>query len=253
MRALVLLPVFLLGCGNVITQDGSSASSGTSGGASSAASSSSGGWTQCSSPSGYLLCFGPHDCPAHEDPDCKVCFGNKLDHSAGLCATASYTPGGQFPPECVDGDVLIAILGQSPPDTCAPFEAGELFCRNDANALVRYADATPFTCEPLPEPTDCPNLPGIRLCGPGCGGCNTDEICRGRSPSHPHSICLPTEFVAKRCRPDLLCTPTQGCFSFLADATTQADADYYGICMPLADCQAAASNLPGGGKCVPGQ
>jgi hypothetical protein len=171
--------------------------------------------------------------------------------AAGLCGSASFNPTGKLPFECVDGDVLVATFGILPPDHCVPFEAGLLFCKNDASDLVRYADDTPFTCDPLPEPTDCPIIPDVRLCGPGCGGCGLNETCRGRSPTHPHSLCLPLDGLLT-CGPSMPCSTGMGCFSFLATPDTQADADANGSCLPLAACQAAASQLPGGGKCVPG-
>lgn len=98
----------------------------------------------------------------------------------------------------------------------------------------------------------------MRLCGGPCGKtCAPDEVCTGRSPLHPYSLCLPDLRIAGfgyTCRADgktPRCPQDDYCFVFKVQPEAQAYANANGLCMGKAACQAAASALPGGALCVP--
>jgi hypothetical protein len=131
---------------------------------------------------------------------------------------------------------------------CAPFDLGVLYAKAGYAERVRYADWGLFTGEPLPEPTSCPSVEGVLLCGGNCGGCPPETTCTGRSPLHPYGICAP----ADDCSPPegQWCGPGLGCFIWTVEPEAQALADRLGYCYPLATCEKMAAGVPGGGKCV---
>jgi hypothetical protein len=53
------------------------------------------------------------------------------------------------------------------------------------------------------------------------------------------------------CRfPEHPCPDGFGCFFYIVEAHAQALADRNGYCLGVEACEAAAAELPGGGKCV---
>lgn len=136
---------------------------------------------------------------------------------------------------------------------CFPWEFGALYAKYSTDVLgrVRYADLGKWTGDPLPEPATCPTFTDFRVCGANCGGCQTDEVCTGRSALHPYGYCLKklTETCkldgSRKCK-DL----TTACFVYKVEPEAQQVADANGHCLPMAMCNALATQLPGGGKCV---
>jgi hypothetical protein len=155
---------------------------------------------------------------------------------------------------CVDGSVCINMGLEGPADACAPYELGVLFAANGGADRMAYAHASLWTGEPLPEPTDCPAIADVPICGGKCGECPAGQLCTGRSPLHPYGLCVPrppedaSEW--KFCGSASDCGAETGCFRWKVQPEAQAVANKRGYCLPLATCQAAAASLPGGGTCV---
>ena len=266
MRIPVLLPAvalasLLCACSSRVTTEpggmgGAAGASGAGGaggatGSGGGGSGGEGGWTECSSPDGFRICGGPAACPT--DGDCVVCFDEELALAGGVstCATPAMIEFGVHVCYlCPDGDICVSFHGE-PADGCAPFNLGVLYAQAGAADNVSYADAGSFTGEPLPEPTTCPVIDGVTICGGHCGGCVPGSVCTGRSPLHPYGMCLPKPGTLSCELGTLGCTePGEACFVYTVDPEAQPWADQNGYCLPLAACQAAASNLPGGGTCV---
>lgn len=204
---------------------------------------------RCVTPDGYRVCLGVPKCSF--DP-CSLCTYASLEHVAP-CFNDTYPPSGVHALDgCVDGRVIWGQFWDPwTPVFCIPYEMTELFCKNGDENFVRYADYSTFVCgAPPPEPTTCPSVPGLNLCGPSCGACPPEKsICSGRSPLHPFSFCMPA--LSDLCSvSDPKCTAGQSCFLFTDAPADQPIADLYGRCIPSADCTAAAEGLPGGGKCI---
>ena len=210
----------------------------------------------CTSPSGFQLCYGANHCPpdvascsdcvygppqpGHPD-DASLCYNDAWN--AWLTTTHDYLCG-----NCTDGEICWGFRS-GPLLNCAPFEVGVLYAQNGDVTDVHYADRGQWTGEPLPTPSDCPTIPGVPVCGGACGDCPAGTICTGRSPLHPYSMCVPEVGL---CGPysegDYACSiPGSACFFWKVQPDEQPKTD--GVCMPLAQCQAAAQGLPGGGYC----
>jgi hypothetical protein len=209
-------------------------------------------WTQCSSPHGVAVCNGPASCP-NVGPTCPGgCFGHSKDY---LAACADFLKGMGYRScndQCPDGTICVQSSGPGlDPFDCAPFELGVLYSKNDAGDRVRYADMGTWTGEPLPEPSTCPAVDGIRICGGNCGGCPPGNECTGRSPLHPYGFCAPRAPTPGCVPAKSACNDTgHSCFAFKVQPEAQARANLYGICLPDALCQALAQRLPGGGTCT---
>lgn len=222
-----------------------------------------GGWGDCSSPNGYAICGGPKHCDV--GPLCPKCdWGPFADAASGAvvpCTNTAYWS--SFDPasgcqECLDGNICVAFNSDFAELDCQGFELGLLYARAGVGFAVRYADNSTFTGERLPEPATCPQAGGVKLCGGACGDtCGPKEVCTGRSPLHPYSLCLPDARPSSKVQ--LPCSAgaeaprcNNGyCFIFKVQPEAQQNADDNGVCMDKPLCQAAASALPGGGICLP--
>lgn len=210
-------------------------------------------WTQCSTPDGLMICGGPSACSANNCSCLRAC------DDAGelaICATPAFPTGAAalcF--HCKDGNVCVMEQLCAPTDlVCVPYTLGVLFAKNGGAARVRYADFSDWTGDPLPEPDNCPTLNGVNVCGGHCGACGSGEVCTGRSPLHPFGICVAAE--SGGCRIDQVGSngycgdSTKSCFTFKVQPAAQAVANINGLCLSLAQCEAFASQLPGGGTCT---
>ena len=144
---------------------------------------------------------------------------------------------------CADGDVCVMAYGlrfERVP-VCGPENVGRMVWHHGQGSRVTYADATPYTGEPIPKPTTCPPPDGdLRYCGGNCGGCSAPgERCSGRSPTHPWGICVPEN---PRCDQ---CAPSEGCLDLTAIGINRG---YVSRC--IADCERIAANVPGGARCL---
>jgi len=198
----------------------------------------------CSTPGGQRVCQGPNDCSTDDCLCLEDSFGAE-PNALGICSL-EMGPWLALLFDCPDGTVLLYDI------TCAPWDLGKLFCDSGASHKVRFLDYGAFDCEPLPEPSDCPETEVLKLCGDACGACDDGELCRGRSRLHPYSFCMPSgvDFCRKE---EPYCGEGDNCFVYNVDEVSQPTADNLGICMPAATCAAAEAELPGGGVCYPAE
>ena len=152
-----------------------------------------------------------------------------------------------------DGEILLSLAESFSANLLsAPFNAGIIVANHGQGDRVGYADRGVWTGDPLPLPKTCPAIPDVPTCGGFCGGCPVGEICTGRSPLHPYGICVPeTAGICSRVAGvnGDKCSVSDGCFIFSVEPEHQKVADATGFCLPLAECQAIAAKLPGGGRC----
>ena len=246
LRHEVVCALVIVGCGGTIVGPASDASSdgstqADSGTISDAVSSA------CSTSEGYELCGAATIC----NVNC-TCSGKDY----GTCVTAPSPYDGLDCTPGVDGNVCTAEHNGDGSlfwiDTAYDF--GALLAQSGAATQVRYADLSLWTGDPLPNPTTCPTI-GASLCGGACGQCPNNQVCVGRSPVHPVGVCDPDQTAP--CGPDSAfdypCPAPNGCFVYSVQTAAQPDANIRGICVPLAQCQALAQGLPGGGVCTPGK
>jgi hypothetical protein len=260
-RGLTVLLLGLSSCAPTVgaTSDATSGGGGASTGSGSATGGggAAGHWTQCSSPEGFAVCNGPHDCPdtpqsgpttgchcATAGKELALCLNEALDQPPfGFGAT--YV--------CPDGAIRVNVDPDAPTAYfCLSFDIGILFAKNGAADRVRYADWGLWTGAAIPEPTTCPTINNVNICGGHCGGCVAGDFCTGRSPLHPYGVCLPQHGLPSCKRQGLACTKAgTGCFLYGVESGAQAVADDNGYCLPIDQCQAMAASLPGGGTCMP--
>lgn len=218
-----------------------------------------GGWSNCEAPNGVSICGGPNQCGA----DCTQCAPTFPSQDAGTlraCDSSNYAVSAVETWECPDGTINACWEDYQSPgcwtDDCAEQEIGELYARNGQPDLARYADRSTYTGELLPAPTtSCPTMPpGLNLCGGACGTCSGNDVCTGRSPLHPISLCIdgpPSGFWCVR-SDQTTCTglyPDMGCLTYKVDDAAQSIADGNGMCVSMTLCQAAAQSYPGGAFC----
>lgn len=265
--SLACLSVALLGCGGLLSASGDGHGGNDDAGGDSAANAEDAGaghgWTQCAAPTGDHLCGregtpcacgpSPSSC-AQQSGSCDCLNGAELivgqPDDISICATSQIDQADFY--DCPDGQIMLMAPTtdwKKPGDVdhCAPFDFGVLYAKNGWAKAVRYVDWAPFTGDPLPTPSTCPQVQGIQLCGGPCGNsCPDGSVCTGRSPLHPYSVCLPV-------RPPNSPGPGGtgwGCFAFaLPSPQDQALAKAAWNSVPGDWCQAAAKNLPGGGVC----
>lgn len=175
--------------------------------------------------------------------------------------TARSGPGAFYCPECVDGylcafyDERRVSLGFDFMGCWGP-ELGVLLSMNGHSDWVRYADRSTYTGEGLPEPSTCPQIAGLPLCGGPCGKCADGYVCMGRSPFHPYSLCVPSWGQPNQqdvCTRGKVCSASKPrkCLTFKVDGAAQAIADANSLCIDAAACDAAAQSYPGGAFCGP--
>jgi len=206
----------------------------------------------------YLLCQGSHDCfPPDERGDKKACgFCSSFDPSRpGLCSP----PAGIASGPATDGQIYVEYEPMTGLWGPYPYEVGPLFAANGGAEQVRFADWSEWTGEPLPQPNTCPSFASFRVCGGNCGACKVGEICTGRSPSHPYSICVSTQTcgyvqaLADAGNPWFGCDADAGesCLTFQSSDGGQALADKNGngFCVDSTACEEATTNYPGGVFC----
>ncbi len=251
------LAALAAGCGNEVvganptaSSTGTSAGGGGAGGSKQAAGPGGGGtstgggggtFTDCTAPDGLAICGGPANC------GCDYCADQKLAKGAvSVCindALAKYKFVADSCHLAPDGAICLDLVNTGD-FLSAPFSFGVLYENAGFASKARYADLGLWTGKPIPAPGSCPTESGFTLCGPNCGGCPSNRVCTGRSPRHPHGVCVPSD--AKFCP----CEASFGCFSFVVEPETQKLADSYGYCLEANECKALAASLPGGGKCV---
>jgi hypothetical protein len=229
------------------------------------------GWTSCTSPGGARICSGPAQCPDSKQGDTCSCDGPFSNPQVlRLCLTDHPGPNDGYsnPPDlncgrCPDGMICIAAWQGGAVDFCAAYDFGVLYANAGQSGpdMVRYADGSKFTSTPLPQHQSCPSVSGLQLCGPGCDPCPTSApICTGRSPTHPYSWCAPDPHSLGGADPygggdtrngykGPACAQGASCFVYKTEPELQSIAKDAAICLPTAECQAAAANLPGGGTC----
>lgn len=213
------------------------------------------GFTSCSTPENYRICGDNTSCPVG-DSACTMCISvqGPKDHDVALCGETFVALFNRSCDKyCDDGQICLRP-GGGLSLSCMPYSLGPLFSKYTTDPdRIRYADLGKWTGDPLPRPATCPSDADFRVCGGNCGGCLAGEICTGRSPLHPYGFCLNAASVqscavgnAKWCQ-----AGTEGCFVFKVQPEAQPLADTYGICLALAECNALATRLPGGGTCIP--
>ncbi len=260
-----LLAVLLAGCGGVTEAPGSGGSGGVGaagvagaaggGGAAGGTAGDAGlagdaGWTECGTPD-WQACGVP-ECPEGR-PGCEICLTMAEPDILSTCVD-SLNPQMQ-PGKPRDGSIRVAFHSVFEPGDDGlevPFSAGVYFAADGQADRVAYADFGLWTGDPIPEPTQCPQLAGIDACGGFCGGCSAGKICTGRSPLHPYGLCVAKDAAicsVNPAAPQPKCPKGQQCFVFQVEPARQPVADAIGYCLPSAECQAYATNLPGGGKC----
>ena len=220
------------------------------------------GWTDCTSPDGYVLCYGPKSCGAQ----CAKCdeFGTPPSYPDHVkpCANDKYyaddganSPRSSYGVGCLDGYISVGYDGFAKDYTdghiCAGFNLGILYKNAGDGAAVRYADGSVFTGEPLPTPGDCPQIGGLTLCGGACGNtCAQGEICTGRSPPHPYSLCVPDARAWGPCDVTGACGGgDKKCLVMKVQSEAQSNANHLGLCVSSAVCLAAEKGYPGGAFC----
>lgn len=206
------------------------------------------GWTECSTPD-YGFC-GVSECP--ERPGCTICLPADEPGLYGTCAESLSAEEVGFKP--ADGKILLSDSPLKVPYVLneATFSAGVFLAAHGQANRVAYADRGVWTGAPIPVPQTCTPVTGIEICGGVCGGCPVGQICTGRAPKHPYGLCVPIK--AGICSLNAAvngdtCESTEQCFVFEVEAEQQPMADARGFCLAKSACQAAASNLPGGGRC----
>lgn len=242
------------GCGGETASGGSGgAAAGGAGvdGGTSGAGGADAGSTPCSAPD-WEGCGVP-ECPGGR-PGCQWCGGSEQLGLVFPCAESLDPNERMFAP--ADGMLLLdtgASFTDLPPVwEQIPFSAALIVASFGQEERLGYADRGKWTGEPIPEPSDCPSFADVPTCGGYCGGCPVGEICTGRSPLHPYGLCIPTTAGICSLVPEVNgdpCEPDEGCFVFTVEPDHQEVADARGFCLPLAQCQAAAALLPGGGRC----
>lgn len=204
----------------------------------------------CSTPEGLRICGGRTPCPSG-DRQCGLCIWAPPE-DIGLCGDTFLQVTEPCDDGCDDGSICLNVT-ISLSYQCAPYSLGVLYAKytTDVPGRVRYADLGFWTGAPLPEPVSCPTFSDFRICGGNCGGCQTGEVCTGRSPLHPYGYCL------KKLTDSCLLDGTRkckdagtACFVNKVEPEAQPVADSYGKCLPKPMCDALAIELPGGGKCV---
>ncbi len=218
------------------------------------------GYTYCSSPDGDRLCNGscgaciaPNTCLA--SGAVGVCLGGMVQEwsnvpcgmatcgDGNLCANISVS---------VSNDPIVAFGSMS----CIDPEIAYLYYLNGHSEAARYADGSIYTGADIPNaPATCPSSSGLPLCGGACGACLfSNEICTGRSPTHPISLCLPDISQHPCQRQDGLtlspCAGAQSCFTFAVDLASQPVADEFSVWTDTATCVSAANSYPGGAYCT---
>lgn len=247
----------LLGCNTVTVEPsggGNSGASATTGAGGAAQGGADAGvdakWTDCSSPAGFQVCGGTHDCP---QADCSSCMDPKADH-VNLCVNDAVT--GQFSISqcylCRDGGIcFLSSFNNSPGAwTCASYDVGVLFAGNGGADMVRYSDYGLWSGQPLPEPATCPKTDGVTLCGGQCGGCPVGQVCTGRSALHPYGMCIADDVGNCDMAKKFTCQVGEACLFYVVEPEAQPLADQNGYCLPIDACEKTAANLPGGSKCV---
>ena len=226
---------------------------------------SDGGWTKCKAPSGVSVCGGPEQCGA----TCANCVdGHPGDVGLRICLSGPLSGGGTGD-QCPDGALLAERTESLAPSPdvgfmgCVNEDLGKLYALNGRPDLVRYSDRGTYSGEPIPPPpATCPQVPGLNLCGGACGACPdpANQICMGRSPLHPYSLCV-NKFG--KVNTPTSCSMGNGnlcnylgaglkCLTFKVDAPSQSLADLNGMCVSPAICDAAAKGYPGGAFCTTG-
>ena len=195
----------------------------------------------CASSTGDRICNGPNGCPSDGACGCS----DVVD--GGAISVCVLSPGWVGGPcyDTTDGNVCVEVF----PGVwnVAAFDFGLLYQANDAGDQVREADYGLWTGDPLPNSTSCPPIPNAQLCGSACGACSQGLECIGHAPLHPYPICVDPN--APSCT-SASCNEGFGCFQYTVQSAAQAMADAYGRCLPAAQCQSLAMNLPGGAKCL---
>jgi hypothetical protein len=205
----------------------------------------------CLSDEGVHVCGTSAGCyQAGPDCDCALSgtpFGPETDAGVpevGVCLNTldglSLRPCGS----CYDGEVCVKLYYDDP--VCTSESLGRLLWVHGAVDRVLYADLTPYTGEPLPEPTECPSDNGeLELCGGNCGGCGADQYCSGRSPTHPYGICVDSGIV--HCDNSSFCEDGQACL--LLATSSASGALFPSTCVNADSCASLASSVPGGAVC----
>lgn len=259
--AWVAFALSLGGCGGEVDGNASGGSGGLGGAGGSGGAAGSGGdaggtggtggsgWTECSTPD-YEFCGVP-ECPVR--PGCSLCTTTKGLGLYGTCAESLLPDEVGY--KAADGRLFISESASIVSPFLvreAPFTAGVFLASHDQAARVAYADRGVWTGEPLPMPETCAPIAGIEICGGFCGGCAVGHICTGRSPRHPYGLCVPIKAGICSLDPKINgdpCESNERCFVFEVEPAHQPMADARGFCLVKEVCQAAAANLPGGGRC----
>lgn len=163
-----LILAVLVACGG--RDGGSLADGGVDASSTDAVDGDEAGWTQCSSPSGYAVCYGPSDCSnSQANGGCQGCANIPQTAVVGCINDALVAYGQAADPcswPCADGSICVAWYSAADAasnDTffCAPYNLGVLFAQNGGADRVRYVDMGLWTGDPLPEPKTCPTVPGV--------------------------------------------------------------------------------------------
>lgn len=209
----------------------------------------------CVSEEGVRLCGTKSHCyEAGPHCDCRPLphIGKAGDGTVELGYCAGSVPDLWLCGSCFDGEVCVEIFYADAP-FCASESLARLYVAHGAGDLAYYADYTPYTGDPLPEPTECPPPQGeLALCGGKCGGCSGDRLCTGRSPTHPWGICADQGFFRCTQGSDTGCKTDEACLLLAAELPDPAGDPlklFPSLCVPHADCAAYAAAIPGGATC----
>lgn len=263
----IALLVLATACGGTVAGADASAD-GSPGDGAGADTSTDGEWTQCRAPSGAELCGSAAKCGAN----CLHCTDNPWEPGPGdsglsLCNDTLISGSGEYR-QCPDGFVNVAAAADQPTNAlfyyCRNEDAAKLYALAGRPDLARFPDRSAWTDAGIPAPpSTCPTgPPGLHLCGGACGDCPSPstQVCMGRSPTHPYSLCV-NRFGIKKSTPESCKRGNGGicqlgadlrCLTFKVEGSSQPVADAFSMCVDPDICMAAEAAYPGGAFCTTG-
>ncbi len=245
MRACALMLLAVVSCASR-SELGEGGSAATGGGSTTSSTGSALQPTNLCSPASVRLCDGAQ-CPA---PPCQCMPASDRDTStpseAGLC----WTDLADWPNDecyaCEDGQACIHRATDEL--HCAPLDVCVSLAALGASNVCTYADKSPFDDRPLAVGGACP-VQDHSLCGGGCGDCQTNFRCTGRSADRGFGVCVPLSPLDKKPFPcsygdtgpaQTPCLEQYNYFCAVYKSSNERLARHYGMCMQLGPCKSAS-------------
>jgi hypothetical protein len=146
------------------------------------------------------------------------------------------------------------VHGRSRYGICVPREACTWLRSIDSRAVCFYEDGTPFDTGSMASEACAAEDRGI-VCGPGCGGCASDQSCVGVSERSGLGLCVngspPTS--SSRCGSEFPgCFPGRACVGFVlpSDVTTVLPEQVWHACVRSDSCLRLATHYPDRFRCL---